>query len=63
MATRGIKMAMASTFVERFHRLWGLWMRLTAYYKRMGLNFRNSKFLGGEGGIFQITVASTFILW
>ena len=64
MATRGIKMAMASTFVERFHRLWGLWMHLTAYYKRMGLNFRNSKFLGGrEGGIFQITVASTFILW
>ncbi|KAG1649724.1 hypothetical protein GQR58_028719 [Nymphon striatum] len=33
-----IKMAIASTFVERFHRLWGLWMRLTEYYKRMGLN-------------------------
>ena len=35
MATRGIKMAMAFTFVERFHRLWGIWMRLTAYYKCM----------------------------
>ena len=23
-------MARASTFVERFHRLWGLWMRLTS---------------------------------
>ena len=29
-----IKMARASTFVERFHRLWGLWMCLTEYYKR-----------------------------
>ena len=38
MATRGIKMAMVSTFVERFHRLWGLWMLLTAYYKCMRLN-------------------------
>ncbi|KAG1672961.1 hypothetical protein GQR58_015733 [Nymphon striatum] len=45
-----IKMAIASTFVERFHRLCGLWMRLTEYYKRMGLNVQNLKFLGGGGG-------------
>ena len=50
MATRGMKMAMASTFVEQFHRLWGLWMCLTANYKRMELNFRNSRFLGGGWG-------------
>ena len=45
IATRGIKITMASTFVEQFHCLWGVWMRLPTYCKRTGLNFRNSKYL------------------
>ena len=35
MATRGIKMALTFTSEDRFHHLWGLWMRLTAYYECM----------------------------